>query len=159
MHGKACVPCLTLWFNTVQGSLFQLREVKVVGSRGARPLLELAEQATICYIVQDEAFSGAENWHEAPKLSLESSGVFQTSRAASDGDMQVMTAIQKVYPWDSYSQPGASHSCITQPGILMSHLPRVFCHGRELEWVSWLLKGLNGACLSPGPALSRCYSL
>ncbi len=76
----------------LQGSLFQLREVKVLGAPGAHPLLELAGQATICYIVQDEANVGADNWHEAPRLSLETTDASQTSRAAPHVDSQVSTA-------------------------------------------------------------------
>jgi hypothetical protein len=57
----------------LQGSLFRLREVKILGDPGAQPLLELAGRATICYVVQDEAFNGTESAAEAPALVLKSS--------------------------------------------------------------------------------------
>ena len=75
----------------MQGSLFQLREIKVLGAPGAHTLLEQAGQATICYVVQDEAIVGADNWHEAPRLSLEMSSASQTIKAALHEDRQVMT--------------------------------------------------------------------
>ena len=40
---------------------------------GVQPLLELAGWATICYIVQDEAFNSDESAAEAPALILKSS--------------------------------------------------------------------------------------
>lgn len=112
----------------MQGNLFQLREIKVVGSPGANPLLDLAGQATMCYVVQDEAVSNAGDWHEAPKLSLESSDVSQTSRAASEGDMQVMTAIQNVHPKSNACSWGGilvHPNCIADEPPSLCHLHRI----------------------------------
>ena len=87
--------CLTQWCDDLQGNLFQLRDIKVLGRPGTHPLLELAGQATICYVVQDETAVGADNWHEAPRLSLENSDASQTDRAAPHGAIQVMITIWK----------------------------------------------------------------
>ena len=76
----------------MQGNLFQLREVKVAGTLGAHSWLEPAGQATICYVVQDEAIHSAVNWNETPTLSLETECVFQTGRASSDRHTQVLVA-------------------------------------------------------------------
>ncbi|CAL5221852.1 g4113 [Coccomyxa viridis] len=92
-----------------KGSLFQLREIKVLGAPGAHTLLEQAGQATICYVVQDEAIVGADNWHEAPRLSLEMSSASQTIKAALYEDRQL--------PQDEGDIPGISFGGSSAPTL------------------------------------------
>ena len=63
-----------LWACHLQGSLFRLQEIRVLGRPGANCLLELAGQATICYVVQDEAVNSAGSMSEAPVLYLDDCG-------------------------------------------------------------------------------------
>ena len=77
--------CL-LCFKTVcclQGRLFRLQRVSVLGKPGVSQLLELAGQATICYVVEDEAFENAKHIASAPLLQLEGLGTSDEASAAS----------------------------------------------------------------------------
>ena len=64
----------------------------MAGTPGAHPWLDLAGQASICYVVQDEVVNSAVKWNDAPTLSLEIPGVSQTGRAEADRHTQVIFA-------------------------------------------------------------------
>ena len=55
----------------------------MLGEPGASQLLELARQATVCYVVQDEALDDAKHGATAPLLQLEGLEIGNKSSAAS----------------------------------------------------------------------------
>ena len=67
----------------LQGSLFRLQEVRVLGKPGASQLLELTGQATICYVVKDEASDNGKHIASAPLMQLEGLGTSNDALAAS----------------------------------------------------------------------------
>ena len=91
----------------VQGSLFQLREIKVMGSPGSDPLLDLSGQATICYVVQDEVVTSNTKWGDVPKLSLQIQDVFQEDKAASHASHGQVVPAACDHQWRYSYLPGS----------------------------------------------------
>ena len=107
--------CLTC-FKTVcclQGSLFRLQEVRVLGKPGVSQLLELAGQATICYVVKDEASDDAKHIASAPLLQLEGLG---TSDEALVASCKAGTATEVDFDRRGLAGMGASSEATLQPG-------------------------------------------
>ena len=107
--------CL-LCFRTVccwQGSLFRLQEVRVLGESGTSQLLELAGQATICYVVKNERVDDAKHGASAPLLQLEGLG---TSDEALVASCKAGPATEVAFNSRGLAGMGASSEATLQPG-------------------------------------------
>ena len=108
------IGCL-ICFRTVcclQGSLFRLQEVRVLGKPGVSQLLELAGQATICYVVKDEASDNAKHIASAPLLQLEGRGI---SDDASDTSIAAKAGAAADFKRRGLAGTGASSGATLQP--------------------------------------------
>ena len=117
MHAPtiASMTAIPFWAKNVcclQGSLFRLQEVRVLGESASSQLLELAGQATICYVVKDEASDTAQHIASAPVLQL---GVLGTSDDASVASCKAGAAAEADFDRRWLAGMGASSGVTLQP--------------------------------------------
>ncbi|CAK0779847.1 hypothetical protein CVIRNUC_004869 [Coccomyxa viridis] len=108
--GEACEALIV--HGSGRGSLFRLQEVRVLGKPGVSQLLELAGQATICYVVKDEASDNAKHIASAPLLQLEGRGI---SDDASDTSIAAKAGAAADFKRRGLAGTGASSGATLQP--------------------------------------------